>query len=110
MEYTPDVVRDKTILKIFILTNDKTGDRKIDMDDLEWRCLTDDGDFRSAEITKLRDADEKNQSSGKSNCPLYAVGHDVNKSKIWKLNEMDADRVAAWSKGGATDIKNYQML
>jgi len=52
----------------------------------------------------------KAESSGKSNCPLCAVGHDVNKSKIWKLNEMDADHVAAWSKGGATDIKNCQML
>jgi 5-methylcytosine-specific restriction endonuclease McrA len=52
----------------------------------------------------------KAQSSGKSNCPLCAVGHDVNKSKIWKLNEMDADHVAAWSKGGATNIKNCQML
>ena len=50
------------------------------------------------------------ESSGKSNCPLCAVGHDVNKSKIWKLNEMDADHVAAWSKGGATNIKNCQML
>lgn len=26
-----------------------------------------------------------------------------NKNKIWKLAEMDADHVAAWSKGGATD-------
>ncbi|MBV6397496.1 MAG: hypothetical protein HFACDABA_03110 [Anaerolineales bacterium] len=52
----------------------------------------------------------KATSSGKSNCPLCAVGHDVNKSKIWKLNEMDADHVAAWSKGGATNIKNCQML
>lgn len=52
----------------------------------------------------------KAKASGKSNCPLCAVGHDVNKSKIWKLNEMDADHVAAWSKGGATDIKNCQML
>jgi 5-methylcytosine-specific restriction endonuclease McrA len=45
-----------------------------------------------------------------SNCPLCAVGHDANKSKIWKLAEMDADHVTAWSKGGATDIKNCQML
>jgi len=52
----------------------------------------------------------KAESSGKSNCPLCAVGHDVNKSKIWKLNEMDADHVAAWSKGGGTNIKNCQML
>ena len=47
---------------------------------------------------------------GISNCPLCSIGHDSNKSKIWKLNEMDADHVTAWSKGGATDIKNCQML
>lgn len=45
-----------------------------------------------------------------SNCPLCAIGHDANKSKIWMLAEMDADHVAAWSKGGATDPKNCQML
>lgn len=45
-----------------------------------------------------------------SNCPLCANGHDANKSKIWKLNEMDADHVTAWSKGGATDVSNCQML
>ncbi len=49
-------------------------------------------------------------SKGRSNCPLCALGHDANKTKIWKLNEMDADHVAAWSKGGATDIRNCQML
>ncbi len=45
-----------------------------------------------------------------SNCPLCAIGHDANKGKIWKLGEMDADHVTAWSKGGATDAKNCQML
>lgn len=45
-----------------------------------------------------------------SNCPLCAIGHDSNRSKIWKLPEMDADHVTAWSKGGATDTKNCQML
>lgn len=52
----------------------------------------------------------KAEKKGESNCPLCAVGHDANKSKIWKLTDMDADHVAAWSKGGATDIKNCQML
>lgn len=47
---------------------------------------------------------------GRSNCPLCALGRDANKSRIWKLNEMDADHVSAWSKGGATDISNCQML
>jgi len=45
-----------------------------------------------------------------SNCPLCSLGHDSNKTKVWKLSEMDADHVTAWSKGGATDIKNCQML
>ena len=45
-----------------------------------------------------------------SNCPLCAIGHDANKEKIWKMSEMDADHVTAWSKGGTTDIKNCQML
>ncbi len=46
----------------------------------------------------------------KSNCPHCAIGHVVNKSKIWKIKEMDADHVLAWSKGGANSAKNCQML
>jgi hypothetical protein len=53
---------------------------------------------------------ETAERKGISNCPLCALGNDANKSKIWKLPEMDADHVTAWSKGGATDIKNCQML
>ena len=45
-----------------------------------------------------------------SNCPLCAIGHDANKEKIWTQKEMDADHVLAWSKGGATDESNCQML
>lgn len=45
-----------------------------------------------------------------SNCPYCAIGHEVNKSKIWELKDMDADHVSAWSKGGVTDISNCQML
>ena len=52
----------------------------------------------------------KAEAKGESNCPLCVVGHDANKRKIWKLSEMDADHVAAWSKGGATEIRNCQML
>jgi len=46
----------------------------------------------------------------KSNCPLCALGTDNNSKRIWKFTEMDADHVTAWSKGGATDIANCQML
>ena len=50
------------------------------------------------------------KKKGKSNCPHCAIGHDANKSKIWNFGEMDADHVAAWSKGGKTASKNCQML
>ncbi len=53
---------------------------------------------------------KKAESKDESNCPLCALGHDANKTKIWKLAEMDADHVAAWSKGGATNVKNCEML
>jgi hypothetical protein len=49
-------------------------------------------------------------SAGTSNCPLCAVGSNANKTKEWALKEMDADHVAAWSKGGATDASNCEML
>ena len=41
--------------KLFTLTRDKSGDGKVDVDDLEWHYLEDDGDFKSDEIKKLRD-------------------------------------------------------
>lgn len=41
--------------KIFTLTRDKSGDGKIDVNDLEWKYLKGDGDFKSKEIMKLRD-------------------------------------------------------
>ena len=50
------------------------------------------------------------KSCGKSNCPLCAMGNDNNAKRIWKYNEMDADHVTAWSKGGATNISNCTML
>lgn len=52
--------------------------------------------------------DAKNK--GKSNCPLCAIGNDSNKARIYKITEMDADHVTAWSNGGATDINNCTML
>lgn len=52
----------------------------------------------------------KAEKKGESNCPLCALGHDANKNRIWRFNEMDADHVSAWSKGGATNISNCQML
>lgn len=41
--------------KIFELDHDIDGDGRIDFHDLQWRYLDGDGDFRSAEVTRLRD-------------------------------------------------------
>jgi hypothetical protein len=50
------------------------------------------------------------EEEGKSNCSYCAIGHDANQAKIWPYNDMDADHVKAWSKGGATDPENCEML
>jgi len=50
------------------------------------------------------------KKKGISNCSHCAIGHDSNKNKIWKIDEMDADHVSAWSKGGKTDMGNCEML
>lgn len=41
--------------KIFTLTRDTNVSGKIDIEDLEWQYLDGDGDFRSEEVTRLRD-------------------------------------------------------
>ena len=61
---------------------------------------------KSVYATQTDAAKKKNLS----NCPLCAMGSDNNKTRLWKLTEMDADHVTAWSKGGATDVSNCQML
>jgi len=50
------------------------------------------------------------EAAGKSNCPICAHGHEANQAKVWKFEEMDADHVSPWSKGGATSPENCQML
>ena len=63
---------------------------------------------------------EKAEANGTSNCPLCAVGdnanktriykRNANKTRIYKRNEMEADHVAAWSKGGQSTLDNCEML
>ena len=50
------------------------------------------------------------QNKGVSNCPDCALQEGSNSTRIYKLSEMDADHVTAWSKGGTSDEKNCQML
>lgn len=64
-------------------------------------------------ITKKRVYDRQTaeaKKKGISNCPYCAMGKASERTKIWKLEEMDADHVEAWSKGGSTDESNCQML
>jgi hypothetical protein len=66
-------------------------------------------DEATKRVVYTKQTDEA-KKKGISNCPLCCLGHDANKNRIWKIDEMDADHVSAWSKGGATDIKNCEML
>lgn len=76
-------------------------------------------DFKLLDVRVFDEATKKSvyakqtaeaEKNGTSNCSLCTIGHDANKTKIWALKDMDADHVSAWSKGGATDIKNCEML
>ena len=68
--------------------------------------IFEDRDKRIVYEKQTKEAEKK----GISNCPFCAISDTPNKIKIWKLAEMDADHVSAWSKGGATSIENCQML
>jgi len=51
-----DVDKSRLNGRVFTLTpEDFSGDGKIDLDDLQWEYLEGDGDFRSREVTALRD-------------------------------------------------------
>ena len=50
-----DIAKTQTHGKIFVLERDKSGDGRIDYNDLEWQYMEGDGDFRSKEVCKLRD-------------------------------------------------------
>lgn len=53
---------------------------------------------------------DKAKSVGTSNCTSCVAANNANKAKIWAYKEMDADHVAAWSKGGSTSASNCEML
>jgi hypothetical protein len=61
---------------------------------------------RAAYTKQTQEAAKK----GVSNCPLCAIGNNANKSRIYDFDEMDADHVSAWSRGGDSSAKNCQML
>lgn len=53
---------------------------------------------------------KKAKAGGYSNCPDCILENGKNAKKIWELNEMEADHVTPWSKGGDTTEENCQML
>ena len=93
--------------KIYTLTYDATGDNKINVEDLEWEYLKGDGDFRSPEVSALRDeadiiitnppfslfreflewiviADKKMVILGNMNAITYKeVFHLIKENKLW---------------------------
>lgn len=50
-----DEIKTSSNGKIFTLSSDRTGDQRVNVDDLEWHYLKGDGDFRSDEVKRLRD-------------------------------------------------------
>lgn len=50
-----DAKKTKKHDKIYILYHDKSGDKKIDVKDLDWSYLDGDGNFKSKEVKKLLD-------------------------------------------------------
>jgi hypothetical protein len=68
--------------------------------------LFDDKTKQAAYAQQTKDATSK----GVSNCPTCASVPNANQARIYKLNEMEADHVAAWSKGGQSTLANCEML
>lgn len=53
---------------------------------------------------------EAANDAGISNCSVCASVDNANKARIYKLDEMEADHVTAWSKGGQSGLDNCEML
>ena len=119
--------------KIFTLTHDKTGDGKVDVDDLEWHYLIGDGDFNSDEVKKLRDeadiiitnppfsmfrefltwireADKQFIAIGSMNALTYTeVFPLIKENKVWLgATGFSSDMVFAVPKGTEVDEKDRQ--
>jgi len=61
---------------------------------------------RSAYERQRREAEQR----GVSNCPMCVLEDGKNSHRIWEFDEMEADHVTAWSKGGTSVSGNCQML
>lgn len=66
-------------------------------------------DDKTKQAAYKRQTDAAN-TSGVSNCPTCAGVANANQTRIYKLDEMEADHVSAWSRGGQSDLDNCEML
>lgn len=66
-------------------------------------------DDKTKQAAYRRQTDAAN-TSGVSNCPTCAGVANANQTRIYKLDEMEADHVSAWSRGGQSDLDNCEML
>lgn len=78
---------------------------KVDTQLLDVRIFSE--DVKRAAFKKQTD---EAKSKEISNCPLCAVGSNANKTRVYTRDEMDADHVTAWSKGGKSALANCEML
>ncbi|MDU6962522.1 MAG: HNH endonuclease signature motif containing protein, partial [Staphylococcus sp.] len=110
--YNPDEVHQKLVelYSDFFVTNKKGIYEYILGGCFDTKLLNirvfDKNTIKTVYAQQTQEAKEKKTS----NCPLCSIGNDSNKARIYTINEMDADHVSAWSKGGATDISNCKML
>lgn len=69
-----------------------------------------DGDERHLNIRAFSDKMRREAyERQKGKCPACPPTGS-NKTKKWDIEEMEADHITPWSKGGKTDGKNCQML
>lgn len=65
---------------------------------------------QSTKLAAYKAQTKKAQDAGVSNCSVCASVDNANKARIYKITEMEADHVTAWSKGGDTSLANCEML
>ena len=99
--YADPYVKDPKGIYEYLLGGSKEEDRKL----LDIRFF-EEATTRSAYSRQLAVAEKR----GVSNCSVCASGHEGLRTKIWAYNQMEADHVTAWSKGGPTTPENCEML
>jgi 5-methylcytosine-specific restriction endonuclease McrA len=99
--YGDPYVKDRKGIWEYVLGGEQEADRRL----LDVRL------FDEATKRKVYDKQTKAaEAAGVSNCSICKTGHAANASKIYKINEMEADHVTAWSNGGSTSEANCEML